>query len=84
MCFDLGVLKTFERLSTIHLKSSHRDLRTVGAQGAVLRIRNFHFSGARMLGGGRGGGGCLVKEGPTLPHILYTYGGLYAGPAFAL
>ena len=40
MCFDFGALKIEERFSTISL----RDLRSVGAQGAVLRIPSFYFS----------------------------------------
>ena len=53
MCFDFGALKMEERFSTIPFKSIHRDLRTVGAQGAALRIPNFCFSGlALMLGKG--------------------------------
>ena len=54
-CFDFGALKTLERFSTIPFKSIHRDLRTVGAQGAV-GIPNFYFSGGlNVRWGGRGG-----------------------------
>ena len=37
----------------------------MGAQGAVLRIPNFYFSEGPKVNGG-GGGGALIKEGPTL------------------
>ena len=41
MSIDFGGLKIFEGFSTIRSKSIHRDLGTVGAQGAVLKIPNF-------------------------------------------
>ena len=50
MSFNLGGLKIWEGYSTIPSKTNHRDLRTVGAQGAVLRIPIF-FRRALMLGG---------------------------------
>ena len=62
MCFDFGALKIWEGFSTISFKSIHRDLRTVGAQGAVLRIPNFACPCARMLGGGA----YLLKRAPHL------------------
>ena len=41
MSFDFGGRKMWEGFSTILFKSIHRDLGTVGAQGAVLRFPNF-------------------------------------------
>ena len=38
MCFVFGALKIQEGFSTIPFKSIYRDLRTVGAEGCVLRI----------------------------------------------
>ena len=43
-------------------KSIRRDLRTVGAQGAILRITNFCFSEGPNVGEGP----LLIKEGSTL------------------
>ena len=62
MSFDFVGLKIWEGFSTIRFRSIHKDLRTVGAQGALLRIHNFYFSEGPLLGGGP----LLIKEGPTL------------------
>ena len=43
MSFDFGGPKMEEGFPTIPFKSIYKDLRTVEAQGGVLRVPNFHF-----------------------------------------
>ena len=64
MCFDFGGLQIQEGFSTIPFTCIHRDLRTVGAQGDVLRIPNFHFSEGPNV---RGGGPYSLKR---VPHYF--------------
>ena len=61
MSFDFGPLKIQEGFSTIPFKSIHRDLRTVGARGGILRLPSFYFSESPNVGGGGGGEGLWTR-----------------------
>ena len=75
MCFYFGAPKVEEVLSTIPFKSIHKDLRTVGAQGAVLRIPYFYFSDGPNV---KGGGGPYVLK--RVPHYQGSKNSKNRGP----
>ena len=56
MSFDFGALKMQEGFPTIPFKSTHKDLRTVEAQGVRVEGPNIYFSEGPNVRGGGGGG----------------------------